>query len=162
MSITTQKHGLHVSKIYTQNLAPFVGSEVKDSVVENRKQLAASMSTLYIGGGKAGPESIAEGFDTMESRFLPEQASGFAARVQFVLTGEGGGNWFVVIKDGKCSVEKGTGSNPDTVLTANASDYLKIVNGEMNKIIALVRGKLRVKGEMGKVRPFFKCFKKAN
>lgn len=109
---------------------------------------------------RAGTGSIREGFATMQSRFLPAEAKGFDARFQFRLSGPGGGTWFVVIKDGTCTVKAGEGTHPDTTLSASAADYLKIVNGEMNKIVALLRRKLRVDGDMGKVRRFFGCFRK--
>ena len=96
----------------------------------------------------------------MEARFKPAAASGLDIRMQFELTGRGGGDWFVTIKDGRCTVRSGHGDDPDTTLRASAADYLKIVNGEMNKVMALLRGKLRVQGDMGTVRPFFACFRK--
>ena len=96
----------------------------------------------------------------MEQRFRPAAAKGLAVRMQFELTGRGGGSWFVVIKDGRCTVTPGRGDDPDTTLQASAADYLRISNGEMNKVLALLRGKLRVRGDMGKVRPFFACFER--
>lgn len=115
------------------------------------------------GGGprKKSLGSIKDGFASMESRFKPDAARGKKIRMQFVLTGSGGGTWFVVIDKGRCTVTTGTGSNPDATLTATASDYLKVSNGEMSKVMALLRGKLRVSGDMGAVRPFFACFEKA-
>mgnify|MGYP006185691723 CR=1 FL=1 len=96
----------------------------------------------------------------MEDRFKPAAAKGLDIRMQFELTGPGGGAWFVTIKDGTCTVKTGHGDDPHTTLRASAADYLKISNGEMNKVMALLRGKLRVQGDMGQVRPFFACFRK--
>lgn len=96
----------------------------------------------------------------MEARFKPDAAKGLHIRMQFVLTGAGGGRWFVEIRNGRCTVTTGDGPHPDAVLEASATDYLKILNGEMNKVVALLRGKLRVRGDMGSVRPFFACFEK--
>jgi putative sterol carrier protein len=122
---------------------------------------ARLVRTSFSAPRRAGADdTIAEGFATMEARFKPDAAKGVSTRMQFVLTGPGGGTWFVVIKDQKCTVTTGEGSDPDATLMATASDYRKIFNGEMNKVVALLRGKLRVKGEMGAVRPFFACFRK--
>lgn len=123
-------------------------------------QPARAVHTRFEAPRRAGFDSIKDGFATMESRFRPEKATGLHVRMQFVLTGTGGGEWFVVIKGGRCTVTSGRGKNPDTTLEASAADYLKISNGEMNKLVALLRGKLRVRGDMGKVRPFFACFRK--
>jgi putative sterol carrier protein len=123
--------------------------------------VARRVATAFAAPRRAGvDDTIAEGFATMEARFKRDAAKGISTRMQFVLTGPGGGTWFVVIKDQKCTVTTGEGSDPDATLMATASDYRKIFDGEMNKIVALLRGKLRVKGDMGAVRPFFACFKK--
>lgn len=116
--------------------------------------------TIYTARRTSGDDTIADGFATMESRFKPKSARGISTRMQFVLTGPGGGTWFVVIKDQTCTVTSGTGERPDATLMATAADYRKIFSGEMNKIVALLRGKLRVKGDISAVRPFFACFTK--
>lgn len=121
-------------------------------------QRAAQQNTMFL--PRKGTDSIKQGFATMESRFQPSEAGDLNVRMQFRLTGKGGGSWYVVIKNGKCKVNKGEDSNPDTILKASAADYLKISNGEMNKVWALVRGKLKVEGSMSKVPSFFACFRK--
>src|SRR5688572_21351161 len=65
------------------------------------------------GARKAGTPSIKERFATLEKRFKPEAAKGVNVRLQFDLSGEGGGKWYVEVKDGKCKVKEGTGPNPD-------------------------------------------------
>ena len=115
---------------------------------------------MFTGPRRHTLEDIETGFATMEERFRPAKATGLDVRVQFELSGRGGGAWFVEIADGRCTVTRGHGEDADVTLMASASDYLKVSNGEMNKIIAVLRGKLRVKGDMGKVRPFFACFEK--
>lgn len=146
-------------------VVPIAGSAYLRSEVPPHAGMGSAVQTptaflAMHGVRRAGLSDIAEGFATMQSRFKPDEAGDMRVRMQFVLTGPGGGSWFVVIKNGRCTVTRGTGSSPDTTLTASAADYLKITNGEMNKLWALVRGKLRVSGDMGKVRPFFKCFEK--
>ncbi|MCW2955341.1 MAG: sterol-binding protein [Thermoleophilia bacterium] len=93
---------------------------------------------------KAGGMSVKERFSTLVARFKPEAAKGVDERFQFDLTGDGGGKWYVVIKDGKITVTEGTGPNPTATLKASASDYKKMAEGDMNKTIAFLRGKLKV------------------
>lgn len=122
---------------------------------------ARKSDTVFAGSPrKSGSPSIRERFDTLEQRFKPEAAKGVNVRLQFKLSGDGGGEWYVEIKDGKCKVKKGTGPNPDATLKASASDYKKIADGEMNKMVAFLRGKLKVDGDKDKLKPFDTWFEK--
>jgi putative sterol carrier protein len=122
---------------------------------------ARSTDTVFLGGArKAGTPSIKERFASMEQRFKPDAAKGVNVRLQFKLSGDGGGEWYVEIKDGKCKVKEGTGPNPDATLIASASDYKKIADGEMNKMVAFLRGKLKVEGDKDKLKPFDTYFEK--
>ncbi len=121
----------------------------------------ARTSTVFLGAPRAaGTPSIKERFDTMEKRFKPEAAKGVNVRFQFKLSGEGGGEWYVEIKDGKCKVKTGTGPNPTATLMASASDYKKIADGEMNKMVAFLRGKLKIEGDKDALKPFDTYFEK--
>ncbi len=91
--------------------------------------------------------------------FRPEKASGVNTRIQFNLSGEGGGMWIVNIADGKCTVEQGQIENPAATITANAEDYLAIAQGQMDPVKAFMGGKLSVKGDMGMMMRFMQFFK---
>ncbi len=91
--------------------------------------------------------SARERFATLQQRFRPEAARGVNVSFQFNLTGPGGGKWFVTIRNGKLTVKEGTGPNPTATLTASAEDYVKMAEGEMNKMVAFVRGRLKVEGD---------------
>ncbi len=117
-------------------------------------------TSMLRGARKAGTPSIKERFATLEQRFKPEAAKGVNVRLQFKLSGDGGGDWYVEIKDGKCKVKEGSGPNPDATLIASASDYKKIADGEMNKMVAFLRGKLKVEGDKDKLKPFDTYFEK--
>jgi len=124
---------------------------------------AAPLSaTLFAPGPRASGKStsVRERFDTLEERFLPEKAKGVNVKLQFKLSGSGGGEWYVVVKDGKCTVTKGTGPNPTATLKASAKDYKKIADGEMNKMLAFLRGKLKIDGDKDALKPFDTWFKK--
>lgn len=121
---------------------------------------ASRTSTAWLGGPRKSSMSVKERFATLEKRFKPEAAKGVNVRLQFELSGEGGGTWYVEIKDGKCKVKEGSGPNPDATLKASASDYKKIADGEMNKMVAFLRGKLKVEGDKEKLKPFDTWFEK--
>lgn len=122
---------------------------------------ARAVDTAFLGGPrKAGSPSVKERFSTLEQRFLPDKAKGVNVKLQFKLSGADGGEWYVVIKDGKIKVTKGTGPDPDATVIAKASDYQKMADGEMNKTLAFLRGKLKIKGDRDKIENFDTWFRK--
>ncbi len=52
--------------------------------------------------------------------FLPEQARGVSAVINFNLSGDGGGAWTVTIRDQKCTTGDGSSATPDLSLAAKA------------------------------------------
>jgi putative sterol carrier protein len=84
----------------------------------------------------------------MQGAFLSDKAQGIDAVVQFILTGEGGGEYYMTIKDGKIGVQSGKAPSPKMTLTAEAKDYADIASGKLNAMAAFSSGKLKVGGDM--------------
>jgi putative sterol carrier protein len=91
---------------------------------------------------------VQEIFDMLGNRPLPEHAADINATIQFDLSGEGGGQWYVTIVNGKATTSKGMAPNPNLTLSASAADYLALFNGQLNPMNAFMTGKLKVKGDM--------------
>jgi len=106
----------------------------------------------------ARANSVQEVFEAMPARFLPEQAGNVAATLQFDLSGEGGGQWQAAIANGKLEVIPGTAPAPTATLSMSASDFLAMVNGELNAMQAFMQGKVRAKGDMALVMKMQKMF----
>ena len=70
-----------------------------------------------------------------------------AVRVQFHLTGPGGGDWYVQASGGRATRHEGTVQNPALTVTASASDWAAIEGGELDRTLAQLRGKLIVEGD---------------
>ena len=89
-------------------------------------------------------------FDSMPQALVPEKAGSTKAVIQFDLSGDQGGKWWVKIHDGQA--ESGQGDAPEApqlTLMADAMDYVKISLGQLDGTAAFMQGKLKIKGDMG-------------
>ena len=93
--------------------------------------------------------TVKETFDVMESRFRPDKATGTNATIQYDITGDGGGTWNAVIKDGTCTVSPGAATNPNLTLQIGAQEWLDMLSGKQSGQMLFMSGKLKVKGDMG-------------
>ena len=93
--------------------------------------------------------TVKETFDLMSTRFKAANAAGVNKTIQYDITGDGGGTWHAVIKDGTCTVSSGAGSAPDLTVTMASSDWLDMTAGKLNGQMAFMSGKLKLNGDMG-------------
>jgi putative sterol carrier protein len=92
---------------------------------------------------------IAQIFPAMCQRFLPEKAEGINAYIQFDLSGDNGGLYWLRIADGKCESGEGQADSPKMTLRAAADDYYSVVSGTMNPMQAFTSGRVKIQGDMG-------------
>jgi putative sterol carrier protein len=90
--------------------------------------------------------SVKEYFETLQDRFVPAASKGVDAVFQYELSGSEAGTWHVIIKDGAVSWQEGAHDKPTATLAADSGDYVKIVNGEMSGLKAVMSGKMKVTG----------------
>jgi putative sterol carrier protein len=93
--------------------------------------------------------TVKETFDQMPGRFKADRAAGTNATIQYDISGEGGGTWHAVIKDGACTVAAGPGTNPSLTLSMAAQDWLDMTTGKQSGQMLFMSGKLKLKGDMG-------------
>ncbi len=84
----------------------------------------------------------------LPERFDGSKAAGINAVVQFEISGENGGNWYITIRDQKLEVSEGTAPSPNMTLKMKDSDYVDLVNGKLSGQRAFMTGKLKFKGDM--------------
>lgn len=84
----------------------------------------------------------------LPEKFDSSKAAGINAVIQFEISGDNGGNWFVTIKDQKLEVAEGTAPSPNMTLKMKDSDYVDLVNGKLSGQKAFMTGKLKFKGDM--------------
>ena len=93
--------------------------------------------------------TVKETFEAMPTRFRADKAAGTNAVIQYDISGEGGGTWHAVIKDGACAVNDGPGTNPNLTLQMSSQDWLDMLAGKQSGQMLFMSGKLKVKGDMG-------------
>lgn len=92
--------------------------------------------------------SVQEFFGGLESKIDTKKTAGMNCTYQFNITGDGGGDWYVVLTDGQPKVQEGIAENPNIALTAGSAHWLDIVNGKTSGQMAFLTGKLKIKGDM--------------
>ncbi len=93
--------------------------------------------------------TVKETFDLMPSKFRADKATGINATIQYDISGDQGGSWHAVIKDGTCKVNSGPAATPNLTLSMGAQDWLDMIGGKLSGQMAFMSGKLKLKGDMG-------------
>ncbi len=113
----------------------------------------------------AGEESAESGssvqavFDGMIDGFKAEAAAGVDVVFQFNISGEGGGDWYSVIKDGTCTIDSGSHDKPACTIKMAAADFLAMMGGKLPAMQAFTSGKLQIEGDLMKSQLLEKLFK---
>ncbi|MGW8319746.1 MAG: SCP2 sterol-binding domain-containing protein [Candidatus Promineifilaceae bacterium] len=97
-------------------------------------------------------------FEQMPSALNAEKAGDFDATVQFDLSGEDGGQWYVTVANGTCTVNEGTVESPKATIRMDASDYVDMVTGKLDAMTAFIQQKVRVEGDLNTVMKFQTLF----
>ncbi|PIE35022.1 hypothetical protein CSA56_05960 [candidate division KSB3 bacterium] len=105
------------------------------------------------------PLKVADFFETQHTRFLPDQADGVNAHISYDITGEGGGQWTLIVKDGRCEIQAGGDPSAKTRAKMTAKTYLKLAQGKLDGRVAFMLGKIKLKGDKASVATVRGCFK---
>jgi len=96
----------------------------------------------------AAKSKVAEWFEALPSRFDPAQGAALAATYCFKISGEGGGDWTVVVTAQQCTVEPKAPDQADLTLAMAAEDWLAMVSGQLDPMVAFTAGKLTLQGNV--------------
>lgn len=92
-------------------------------------------------------------------RFYAEKARGVDGVIQFIFTGDRGGEYHMWIHDGQLDIEEGHHPEPSVTVTAPAEDWVGVNNGETSPMGLLMQGKLKVKGSLATATKLQTLFK---
>lgn len=102
--------------------------------------------------------SVQDIFDNLSDQFDAGKAGDMDATVQFDLSGDNGGKWYVVVADGNVAVENGAAEAPTATIRMDADDYKAMMTGELNPMNAFMTGKVKVEGDLNTVMKFQTLF----
>jgi len=86
--------------------------------------------------------------ETLPNKFDPHKAAGIDAVIQMNITGPGGGQWIIAVRNQKMDVREGVHPAPALAVKIADSDFLALVNGKLNAVAAFMAGKIEFKGSM--------------
>ena len=109
------------------------------------------------GGGAVA--TVAAVFENMSRGFKADAAKGVDVVFQFSISGEGGGDWMVAVKDGTCKVDTGVHAKPNTTIKMAGTDFLTMMSGKMSAMQAYTSGKIKIEGDLMKSQLIEKIFK---
>jgi putative sterol carrier protein len=102
--------------------------------------------------------NAAEIFSQMPDAFLAEKAGDLRATIQFNLSGEEGGDWAVAIADKSCTIIEGQAENPELTLGMAADDFVEMITGDLQPMVAFMQGKIKLQGDTSLALKFQELF----
>lgn len=154
------------------------GSDKKEGGTEEQKPVTATKTTNAAPQAKtvkeqlktassqpkpqAAPEKtrVEKYFYSMTQRFLPEKAEGVSCVYQFNITDGNKDKYVVTIKDGKCTMTKGTASKPDITINTGGDLWVDIATDKVNGTTAYLTKKFTAEGDTDYLSNMKKYFKK--
>jgi putative sterol carrier protein len=103
------------------------------------------------------PQTAKEIVLALPERFRPEAAGEDGGIFHFILEGDSGGEFSVIVNGGSCSVTEGLNGEPDCVIRSEATDFEDAELGRVNKQMAVMMGKIRI-SNLGAMMKFMTMF----
>lgn len=94
-------------------------------------------------------EEVASVFQNIVQRFDPSKAEGIDAVIQFDLSGDNGGQYWLKIADGKMDAGEGAQASPKMTVKSSGDDLYNMLTGKLNPMQAFMMGKVKIVGDTG-------------
>lgn len=103
--------------------------------------------------------TIPELMASYKARFIPENAEGVETVIQLILSGDPDASFYVAIKDQQCNIIEGESGDPVLTVRATVEDWIKLNNHEVNPMMLMMQGKLKVDGPLHMATKFQSMFR---
>lgn len=114
--------------------------------------LALSPAVVKAADASDSSKTPADVFDGMRKSFRADKAKDVHARYQFNISGPQGGDWWIIVNDGKCEMGKGSIETPDVTFAVSDKDWVAISNGKLGGTWAYMTGRLKIQGSQNVAR----------
>ncbi|MEW6524186.1 MAG: SCP2 sterol-binding domain-containing protein [Bacillota bacterium] len=69
---------------------------------------------------------------------------------QFILTGEGAGDYHVAVQGGEASIQEGRAESPAVTISMATADFAALLKGDLNPMSAFFSGRIKVNGDLAR------------
>jgi putative sterol carrier protein len=99
---------------------------------------------------KGNEEAVLDGiFDAMKGAFDPSAAAGQSAVMQYDLDAPHGlVSYQLKVDNGTCEVDKAASGEPRVTMGLSLPDFLRMLAGELDPMMAFTSGKLKITGDI--------------
>src|SRR5439155_20040457 len=127
-----------------------------EAPADGRRPKRADMRIFLRESSDVTPELL---FKAMPLSFRRDRADGLRALYRIDLAGDGGGTWWVEVAEGECVVTREhPGREPDVSIRSDAEPWGELARGDRSRIGAVLRRRLRVRGDRRKAAQFARLF----
>ena len=102
--------------------------------------------------------TIDEVLASYPGRFRADKAKDVDAVVYMNLTGDNARDVLLTVKDQTLAIEDGSADDATMTLVADAENWLAIENGDLKPMMAMMQGKLKLKGNPAFAMKFMALF----
>lgn len=87
---------------------------------------------------------------SLPNKISSQAIEGHETTFHFILEGEGGGEYTVHVHDNQVDTIEGLTGDPSCVIKATNENFLSLIRGDLNPMMAVLTGKVRIsnQGEM--------------
>lgn len=136
-------------------------SQLNDQIMDLLTSLESppdAVADIAEGGRSARFATPAAVFDAMPGLFKPRAAEGIEVVFQYIIAGQGKGDFYCEIKNGECEVKAALHDKPTCTLKMDAAHFLDMMNGKTTPMQAYSSGKLTIEGDIMKSQLIEKLF----
>lgn len=153
----------------TTKNAPVKVAEVKTAPIKTEEKAAvkAEVKTAEV-KEKVAPVTAANcpaEFDAIwklveeTAKTYEKPAADYFLAVQVNLTGEKGGTFYIALRNGNIDVAPYDYHDRSCGITISPENFLKLMDGKLDAVLAFTTGKIKVDGDVGKALEFSKIVK---
>lgn len=74
----------------------------------------------------------------------PAALEGVETNFHFDISGEGGGQYTVRVKEGQIEALEGLNDEPKCIVKASNDNFIGVIKGDLNPMMALITGKIKI------------------